>query len=294
MDDADADFLSESSSSSRSSTYDFPVPDTSASHPPNPRSRPHTPQILEAGPMPIEVLRRLHANLEQRLQPFWSSVLPNRTVRLHLFASPHESHNRDETVTPATFSMSPEEDLPIDSENGPLASQDVVTAADGSFQVKFKVKWEDLCRHPRALHIAFGEPIEEHELLIVAQLRPPSGPPNSGSSSRSGHLSTSASGSTPQDQHKNQTQDPAEHSQKPSLSKPAPLASLTRIPITHSPIRVISDIDDTVKLSGVLAGARAVFHNVFVKDLADNVIPGMGEWYMSMWSRGVRFHYVVS
>jgi len=73
-----------------------------------------------------------------------------------------------------------------------------------------------------------------------------------------------------------------------------PLTSLIRIPITHSPIRVISDIDDTVKFSGILSGARAVFHNVFVKDLRENVIPGMGEWYAEMWSRGVRFHYVVS
>jgi phosphatidate phosphatase APP1 len=54
------------------------------------------------------------------------------------------------------------------------------------------------------------------------------------------------------------------------------------------------DIDDTVKLSNILSGARAVFHNVFVKDLRDNVIPGMGPWYMNMWKRGVRFHYVMS
>jgi len=65
-----------------------------------------------------------------------------------------------------------------------------------------------------------------------------------------------------------------------------------RVPLTHSPIRVISDIDDTVKLSGIHRGARAVFHNVFVKDLEDNLIPGMGEWYTEMWRRGVSFHYV--
>lgn len=66
------------------------------------------------------------------------------------------------------------------------------------------------------------------------------------------------------------------------------------IPLSHSSIRVISDIDDTVKLSGILNGARAVFHNVFVKDLRDSVIRGMGDWYTNMWKRGVRFHYVVS
>nr|GAT58571.1 predicted protein [Mycena chlorophos] len=71
-----------------------------------------------------------------------------------------------------------------------------------------------------------------------------------------------------------------------------PETKTLHIALTHCPIRVISDVDDTVKVAGVLAGARAVFRNVFVKDLLDIVIPGMGEWYTGMWRRGVRFHYV--
>jgi hypothetical protein len=67
-----------------------------------------------------------------------------------------------------------------------------------------------------------------------------------------------------------------------------------RIPITDSTVRVISDIDDTVKMSRVPDGARAIFHNVFVKDLEETIIPEMGDWYDNMWKRGVRFHYVVS
>lgn len=70
-------------------------------------------------------------------------------------------------------------------------------------------------------------------------------------------------------------------------------ASSIHIPITHSIIRVISDIDDTVKVSRVTDGARAIFNQVFVKDLEDTVIPEMGEWYSAMWKRGVSFHYVV-
>ena len=81
----------------------------------------------------------------------------------------------------------------------------------------------------------------------------------------------------------------------PHLMLPVPIVKTSeRVFLTYSPVRVISDIDDTVKLSGVHCGARAVFHNVFVKDLEDNLIPGMGEWYGEMWRRGVRFHYVVS
>lgn len=207
----------------------------------------------EAGIPGADVIKRLHRNLEQRLQPFWSSVLPNRTVRLHIFATPLGD-------SPSTQNV---EAILGDSLDVPLASQDVVTAVDGSFQVKFNIGWEELCHHPQALHIAFGEAVE-HDLLIVAQLL-----------AQSGESSTAPSF---------QTNAPTES---------VPLTTLARIPITHSPIRVISDIDDTIKFSGILSGARAVFHNVFVKDLRDNIIPGMGEWYASMWSRGVRFHYIV-
>lgn len=234
-----------------------------------------TPDIANAGPPDImgtnagslsnvlggngELIRRLHANLEKRLQPFWSSVIPNRTVRLHLFATPHRDFLKQGEKS--------EDDLSFNADDGPLVSQDVVTAVDGSFQAKFRINWEELCHHPQALHIAFGEEVEEHELLIVAQLLPPA----------------DANRPSPLNSHTSLMLTPTA----------VPLTSLSRIPITHSPIRVISDIDDTVKHSGILSGARAVFHNVFVKDLRDNVIPGMGEWYAGMWSRGVRFHYVV-
>lgn len=242
----------------------------------SPSSRSSTPDIANAGPSDVigtntsslsnvlpgngELIRRLHANLEKRLQPFWSSVIPNRTVRLHLFATPHRDYLKQGEES--------EEDISLDMDSGPLVTQDVFTAVDGSFQAKFCINWEDLCRHPQALHIAFGEEVEEHEVLIVAQLLPPA------DVNRSSPLNTNTS-----------------FVQTPTTE---PLTSLSRIPITHSPIRVISDIDDTVKYSGILSGARAVFHNVFVKDLRDSVIPGMGEWYAGMWSRGVRFHYVVS
>ncbi|KAF8836950.1 hypothetical protein BDN67DRAFT_1005175 [Paxillus ammoniavirescens] len=76
-----------------------------------------------------------------------------------------------------------------------------------------------------------------------------------------------------------------------SALHPKPTSSI-RIPITHSAVRVISDIDDTVKMSRVPDGARAIFHNVFVKDLEETIIPEMGDWYDTMWKRGVRFHYV--
>jgi len=64
------------------------------------------------------------------------------------------------------------------------------------------------------------------------------------------------------------------------------------LPVSHVPIRVISDIDDTIKYAGVLSGAKKVFQNVFTMHLEDLVIPGMVVWYRDMWRKGARFHYV--
>ncbi|KAI0316763.1 hypothetical protein OF83DRAFT_1059817 [Amylostereum chailletii] len=231
------------SSSSSSTTFPSPAP----SQPPSPP---------ELGPFSHSQLQRLHSNLEARLHPFWAAALPSRTVRISLYPAP----TPDES--PAGASRTSSEYQLFDA---PLAVQQVLTSPEGAFQVKFRVPWEELCTHPRGVHIAFGEPAEEVEFVVAVELLPPPPP-----------LNASA-------------QVFYEHTIRP----PVPTANAEeRVPLTHSQVRVISDIDDTVKLSSVLGGARAVFYNVFVKDLRDNVIRGMGEWYGEMWRRGVRFHYV--
>ena len=212
---------------------------------------PPVPIISSAPTSPLSPdLHKLHNNLESRLQPFWSTTLSSRTIRLSLFASPHD---------PALAESARAKKKGQDGlDHGPIATQDVTTGSDGSFQVRFSVPWEDMCQHPGALHIAFGDPTLEHDLLISAEILPAS-------------------------------------SLQPQMQTRAQTSQITqRILLTYSPVRVISDIDDTVKYSNIMSGARAVFHNVFVKELKDIVIPGMGEWYNEMWKRGVRFHYVVS
>ncbi|KAL1748148.1 hypothetical protein HDZ31DRAFT_30199 [Schizophyllum fasciatum] len=209
---------------------------------PEPRT-PTTPSTRSSSPELAEddsVLRKLHDNLESRLRPFWSSVLPARPVRIRLYAAPQGQ------PVGATAAHSP---------HGPIAAANVTTSPDGSFEALFRLPWEHLCQHPEALHIAFGEATQEHQFAVVADLLPPR--------------------PTPQ-----QLLQQQQHSAD------------TRIRLTHSRLRVISDVDDTVKRANVTEGARAVFHTVFVKELSDIVIPGMGEWYESMFQRGVRFHYV--
>ncbi|KAI0917865.1 hypothetical protein AcV5_002696 [Taiwanofungus camphoratus] len=200
-------------------------------------------------------LYRWHANLEARLHPFWSSALSSRIVRVSLFAT-----------DPSVYESGGGSIDWNDDQLQPITSREVSTAADGSFQLKFRVSWESMCVHPGALHIAFGDPTLEHEVFVRAELLPPLRPPTSTSS-----------------------QPP---SQSPQVAQTPSASAFITIPLSHSMLRVISDIDDTVKLSSIHGGARAVFHNVFVKDLKDNIIPGMAEWYDELWKQGVRFHYV--
>ncbi|MCJ1278103.1 hypothetical protein MMC21_005917 [Puttea exsequens] len=57
-------------------------------------------------------------------------------------------------------------------------------------------------------------------------------------------------------------------------------------------VSVISDIDDTIKHSGIGNGAREIFRNAFIRDLGDLTIEGVKEWYSTMADMGVQFHYV--
>jgi len=57
-------------------------------------------------------------------------------------------------------------------------------------------------------------------------------------------------------------------------------------------ISVISDIDDTIKHSGIGNGAKDIFRNVFIRELHDLTIEGVREWYGSMAQKDVQFHYV--
>ena len=57
-------------------------------------------------------------------------------------------------------------------------------------------------------------------------------------------------------------------------------------------VSMISDIDDTIKHSGIGSGAREIFRNAFIRDLGDLTIDGVKEWYSTLADLGVKFHYV--
>ena len=57
-------------------------------------------------------------------------------------------------------------------------------------------------------------------------------------------------------------------------------------------VSLISDIDDTIKRSCILLGAKEVCRNTFVRDMADLTVDGVKGWYGELANMGVRFHYV--
>lgn len=61
--------------------------------------------------------------------------------------------------------------------------------------------------------------------------------------------------------------------------------------IENTGVSLISDLDDTVKRSNISLGAREIFRNTFVRDLADMTVDGVKEWYNSMADLGVSIHY---
>ncbi|THH15739.1 hypothetical protein EW146_g4777 [Bondarzewia mesenterica] len=208
-------------------------------------------------------LHRLHLNLESRLHPFWAAALCSRTIRISVYPYVDLKSERPSSSSSRSDASSGERAI----FDVLLANRSVLTAPDGGFQLKFTIPWEQLCTHPKGVHIAFGDPMREHDFVVRAELLP-----------------------TPQTVSRPQTPTSVPVYTTPST---VPTANTTEmVPLTFSPVRVISDIDDTCKLSSVASGARTVFYNVFVRDLRENVIRGMGDWYGSMWNRGVRFHYV--
>ena len=57
-------------------------------------------------------------------------------------------------------------------------------------------------------------------------------------------------------------------------------------------VSLISDIDDTIKHSAISSGAKEIFRNTFIRDLADLTVDGVKEWYSRLYNMGVKLHYV--
>jgi len=62
----------------------------------------------------------------------------------------------------------------------------------------------------------------------------------------------------------------------------------------ESGISLISDIDDTIKISGIGAGLREMFRNVFTREMSTMPVPGVADWFNSLAASPLRtqVHYL--
>jgi hypothetical protein len=97
--------------------------------------------------IPLDQLRRMHANVETRLQPFWSSSVPNRPVKLSIFSAQEE--DKDEIIQATSY-------IPLAQGRQPLFTVQTSTDAQGVFTEQIAIPYETIATHPDALSIAFG------------------------------------------------------------------------------------------------------------------------------------------
>ncbi|PVG03324.1 hypothetical protein CPB86DRAFT_772208 [Serendipita vermifera] len=201
--------------------------------------------------IPLEQLKRMHSNLDFRLQPFWSSGVPNRPVILSIFCS--NDNEQGESIETTSFT-------PLEEGRQPLFKIQTSTDAQGTFIQEISIPFETICTNPESLSLAFGNYDTEPKIVVQAELKPML-----------------------------QIQPPEAEGY---IRETKTIATHISIPVTNRKVRVISDIDDTVKVADVLSGVKTIFNNVFVKGLEELIVPGMSSFYQKLYRRGVRFHYV--
>lgn len=94
----------------------------------------------------VDQLKRMHANLDLRLQPFWASAVTNRPVTLSIFSG--IEGDKDGTIDATSYT-------PLESGRQPLFTVQTSTDAQGIFSQQIMIPYETLCTNPEGLGIAF-------------------------------------------------------------------------------------------------------------------------------------------
>ncbi|CDZ96663.1 Domain of unknown function DUF2183 [Phaffia rhodozyma] len=251
-------------------------------------------------------LMDMHTNLATRLQPFFASVIPNREVVLQV-------RPRLSTVEEDGMAGNRSNKEEKHERGRPLFEMRVVTSLNGTFMETIRIPWGSLVEDPECLDLIFPERVSDrrrknsqsssisdsekpHEwgLEITARMlsaegedivtgsRPVSPTPpdittNSASSSSPAFTSREA---VPE---KNELG--LVKVKPPAMGDALKSTIVTPLSMPKG-IRIISDLDDTVKHSDIMGGLRNVFRNVFCKDLKDLEVKGMGNLYRKLQAEG--------
>ncbi|CAD6583113.1 MAG: deubiquitinating enzyme [Tremellales sp. Tagirdzhanova-0007] len=244
----------------------------------------------------LSFLISAHANLNARLRPFWSTVLPRRRVAVSVYTSPSTAGQEGTQKGRMGF------------QQYMLLHSTILTDTQGHFFQDILIPWENLRDAPLASPSIDGRGQDLTPSMIpggwyldvVAELSPDDR--DSDGTLGNGILQNF-------DDQDQQHTVPTTHFPiaLPSVTKVekdqtpdslAPRSDLSRAyattRVSHCKgVRVVSDLDDTVKHSDILAGPRQVFRNVFCRPVKDLCVKGMNELYRDMAATGVDgFHYV--
>lgn len=236
----------------------------------------------------LEELHSLTKNLDERLRAFWTYREEGREVKIEIRAN-WEGENGDEEG----------------GENRRLlAATSLTSDATGQFFHKLTIPWHMLDRFRSTdsnPQIRESHPSKIRSIEIRATLLPRKGTVEMAREWAEKAMGTSDSSSK-------------EEEGKDLSTK---WETLVIQKDTTRSVRMISDVDDTIKDTGVTAGVKNVFRNVFVKHYHDVVVvsisfevrsdsarqtdfefrltfsqPGIGDFYTSLSNSQVGIHYV--
>lgn len=239
-------------------------------------------------------------NLNLRLSPFWAKPLALRPIRISV-EPPSEAE-----ISPAHSEMSTH-----DRERGadPLLIVGSSTDAQGHFSHRLIIPWERLRGHPSWSHSLRMYQSDHRKWRLKVSVRleveqwAVSVPPRATNEERPllDPISDDRSRLGVQSQVPHQSEARPSGS---SQARPSPVvhkkgavqaaeACLEMAVNMDGGIRIISDLDDTVKHSDILAGGRETFRNVFCRPLSEICVPGASELFRAAKNAGVNgFHFV--
>ncbi|CAK9784258.1 hypothetical protein CC85DRAFT_324886 [Cutaneotrichosporon oleaginosum] len=261
-----------------------------------PPSRSNTSEMAFANP---EVLSLAHEYLDSRLRPFWSSVLPFRRVALSMYTIPLPQKNGEAPPKPDAELFRQE----------PLMRTTFTTNGQGHFAHHFVIPWQRICTHPQSVPMAFADdPANDRTdwgLVIHAELLSEEGPDRLVQASPSDvpyeqrvpRRVSSATSFFSSAEPPNQNDGDGEQEMGLmglGIGRTAVTSDVVVGISRPGGIRVISDLDDTVKHSDILSGPREVFRNVFCRRLEDIAVPGMSELYQKLTQEGMSSLHFVS
>ncbi|KAK0553736.1 hypothetical protein OC846_002394 [Tilletia horrida] len=212
----------------------------------------------------FDQLVTLQQNFDARLRAFWTFRVPDRTIWIEILPIFEGEDEQDVTFEPPSTSVretGPESQKPSTASNSRplLAVTKVISSTTGQFSEKFVIPWEKVDAYCRQFYSGeAGTTVRRPENIIGLKKRAVLRVP--GSASQPGRWIAT-------DLDDDEDAVPA--------------------------VRVISDVDDTVKRSDVTQGVRKIFHSVFVKPFEEVQIPGVADWYRTLRREAqTRFHFV--